>query len=145
MLHAFAYLFSDAVRVSDYTALKYRIIIKQLKRMWKWPRPNLRYKTVISQFWGFRRGAAKDSVVLGYNSASLNNRIPTFRGLQYLQLQGSKFKKKNILSMKFEDTTSLRNVGIRLPSDAASYTPDERNLPHRHCMDRLSKTTINLS
>jgi hypothetical protein len=40
----------------------------------------------------------------------------------------------------------LRNVGTLLRSDAVlhTHTPDERNLPH-HFMDKLSKTTTNLS
>lgn len=66
------------------------MIIEQVERMWKWPRPNLRNKDVW-QFWGFRRGAAEDSIVLGYNAASLNNKLPTFRGMQCPHLQGSKF------------------------------------------------------
>jgi hypothetical protein len=61
----------------------------------------------MCQFWGFRRAVAHDSVLMVYDASSRGNRIPTFR--------------RN-LNSEDDSITFCRNVGIRLPPNAPSYT-----------------------
>jgi len=67
----------------------------------------------LSEFWGFRGGIADESILFGYDAATMNW-IPTFR------------RDVVTLSSRVANyTTFPRNVGIRLPTDAMSHSRRE--------------------
>lgn len=75
----------------------------------------------LSEFWGFRGGKADESVLLGYDAATMRNWIPTFRR-DVMPLSSS----------VANYTTFPLNVGIRLQL-TQGHIPKERILqviPH---------------
>jgi len=78
---------------------------------------------ILRKLQDFRSTVAENSVLLGCDAASLGNLIPTFHSSLMSSSSKVEMLKKtlDISTHEDEDTTLPRNVGIRLPADAASY------------------------
>lgn len=75
---------------------------------------------------GFRSGAAEDFALLGYNATSKGNRVRTFRG--NIVSLSSRVEKSSASTLENGGDMLLRNDGIHVPLEAASY-PKRRDSP----------------